>query len=66
MERNDLVEALDQLCWSARRYGHDDYGLDGNGVDLNGNYTDNDDDDVYHPEAVALADRLIELGAFNG
>jgi hypothetical protein len=66
IDRKELIEKLNGLCWSARRYGHDDNGLDYgvtiDGVELDG-YEDVEDEDVdtYHPEAVALADELLEL-----
>ena len=61
MNREWLIIQLNSLMWAGRRYGHDDYGLYGFGVDINGNPVDDDDDaDVYHPEAVALADELLE------
>lgn len=53
----DLVRMLDGLCWSARRYGHDDYGLD-SGVDINGKAVDDDAEQKYHSEAVGLAKNL--------
>ena len=40
MTRNELIDALDSLCWSTRRYGHDDYGLDDTAVDYDGNPVD--------------------------
>lgn len=61
MTRNELIDALDSLCWSARRYGHDDYGLDDFAVDYDGHevgYGSNG----FHPDAVAVADSLIAAG----
>lgn len=61
IDRLLLIERLNGLCWDARRYGHDDNGLDW-AVDLNGLPVDDDsDEDSYHPEAVALADALLAL-----
>lgn len=60
IDRKELIEKLNGLCWSARRYGHDDNGLD-YGVDAWGQEPDDIDVDTYHPEAVALADELLEL-----
>lgn len=65
IDRTKLIEKLNGLCWAARRYGHDDYGLDDWGVDVDGHrpsdgeYAD-DWPDLYHPEAVRLADDLLE------
>lgn len=60
MDRKKLIEALDSLCWSARRYGHDDYGLDW-AVDYDGNDIEADEGNGYfHSEAVAVADELLK------
>ncbi len=60
MDRYKLIEALDSLCWSARRYGHDDYGLDfavdENGCEVSDDYPGN----TFHPEAVAWADAILK------
>ena len=60
MDRDTLIKLLDSLCWSARRWGHDDYGLD-YGVDLNGARVADEEEDSYHPEAVEYADRVLAL-----
>lgn len=62
MTRNELIDALDSLCWSARRYGHDDYGLDDTAVDYDGNPVDLMQSNGFHREAVATADALIKNG----
>lgn len=64
MTRKELIEALDSLCWLARRYGHDDYGLEGFAVDIDGNAVKDDTatEGYYHGEAVRLADHFIENG----
>lgn len=65
IDRLTLIEKLNGLCWSARRYGHDDNGLDW-GVDVDGNPSNGYDEldwdaeiVIYHPEAVKLADELL-------
>ena len=64
IDRTTLIEKLNSLCWAARRYGHDDNGLD-YGVGIDGEESDGWDEagdeevDTYHPEAVALADELL-------
>lgn len=61
IDRKELVEKLNSLCWAARSYGHDDNGLD-YGLDIDGNEVEDDRDvDVFHPEAIYLADELLEL-----
>lgn len=62
MTRNELIDALDSLCWSARRYGHDDYGLDDFAVDYDGNPADTMQSNGFHRCAVAVADALIAAG----
>lgn len=64
IDRLTLITKLNGLCWAARKYGHDDMGLDSWGVDADGNPVEDDpnaDDwpDLYHPEAVRLADELL-------
>ena len=62
--RRWLVDFLDALCWEARRYGHDDDGLE-DAVDYDGNPVDNidgDDFDGFHLEAVKYADMLWDRG----
>lgn len=59
MNRKDLIERLDSLCWDARRYGHDDNGIEGFAVDADGNEVSYDSDECFHPEAVTLADALL-------
>lgn len=61
IDRIYLIEKLNGLCWSARRYGHDDNGLDDWGVDIDGNPVTDYEEDAYHPEAVRLADELLAL-----
>lgn len=61
IDRETLIRKLNGLCWDARRYGHDDYGLDW-GVGLDGkSLEDDNDEDIFHPEAVRLADELLAL-----
>lgn len=62
MTRTELIDALDSLCWQARRYGHDDYGLDDFAVDYDGNPVDLMQSSGFHREAVATADALIAAG----
>jgi hypothetical protein len=62
VSRAELVELLDQLCWSARRYGHDDNGIDGFAVDVDGNEVEDDESrGYYHPEAVTVADQILAM-----
>lgn len=61
MTREELIDALDSLCWQARRYGHDDYGLDDFAVDYDGKGIVGNAFG-FHPEAVAMADVLILSG----
>lgn len=61
IDRLVLIKKLDGLCWAARRYGHDDNGLDWS-VTADGEFISDDDignADTYHPEAVTLADELL-------
>jgi|688.fasta_scaffold138899_7 hypothetical protein len=60
--RRWLVDFLDDLCWEARRYGHDDLGLDGLGVNYDGSPVDDDEFDGLHFEAVKYADMLWDRG----
>ena len=62
MTRNELIDALDSLAWAARRYGHDDYGLDDFAVDYDGNPVDIRQSNGFHREAVTTADTLIAAG----
>lgn len=61
MERRELINLLDNLCWAARSCGHEDVGLDDFGVDESGAPAEEDADDSYHPEAVEYADRVLAL-----
>ena len=59
MTRTELIQALDNLCWEARGWGHDDNLLD-YAVDVNGHPVEEDDESVgFHPEAVKYADQLL-------
>lgn len=63
IDRLTLITKLNGLCWAARRYGHDDYGLEW-GVNAHGdnvNVDDHPDEDIFHAEAVDLADELLRL-----
>lgn len=59
MNRKQLVEIIDQACWDARRYGHDDNGLEP-AVDLDGNPT-GEIEPAYHPSAVEAANKILEI-----
>jgi hypothetical protein len=63
IDRLQLIEKLDGLCWAARSYGHDDngldYGLTADGTQSDGIDADLNEVDIYHPEAVYLADELL-------
>lgn len=54
MDRIELISALDELCWNARSYGHDDNGLD------DGDYVETlDGPEIVHEGVVALADAIM-------
>lgn len=65
MDFEELCELIDGACWSARRYGHDDLGLDGFAVNYDGEDAAEDEHDLgrLHPEAHALA--VILHGKMN-
>ena len=59
MNLQQLVEIIDGACWDARRYGHEDCGLDDFAVGLDGKWIDDPHEEGYHPSAVKAAKQIL-------